>query len=152
MQKHLSDPLDCLIEWCENNSEIKDKYPLIINNAKDELKKLRKKAESSCEKKDKGQKIDEFFKLFPGGRVWTEERIEQKQAELKRIPFPEFKIMVDEYLAKHNLRQGQAIMNVLGDTYPEIYREITGTELDCFYDDEKLNKLLEYLEEKLQSK
>jgi len=151
MQKHLSDPLDCLIEWCENNSEIKDKYPLIINNAKDELKKLRKKAEFYCEKTDKGcyqksKKIDEEFKKF------IEKWIEQKQAELKRISFPEFKIMVDEYLAKHNLRQGQTIMNVLGDTYPEIYREITGTDLDCFYNDEKSNKLLEYLEEKLGGK
>ena len=151
MQKHLSDPLDCLIEWCENNSEIKEKYPLIINNAKDELKKLRKKAESCCEKKDKGciknqKKSSIFFKLF------TEEWIEQKQAELKRISFQEFKIMVDEYLAKNNLRQGQTIMNVLGDTYPEIYREITGTELDCFYDDEKSNKLLNYLEIKLSAK
>jgi hypothetical protein len=150
MQKHLSDPLDCLIEWCESNGEIKEKYPLIINNAKDELKKLRKKAESGscCKKTDshegrcqKSKKIDEFFRFF------IEERTEPK-----RISFSEFKIMVDEYLAKHNLRQGQTIMNVLGDTYPEIYRNITGTELDCFYDDEKANKLLNYLEIKLGAK
>ena len=149
MQKHLSDPLDCLIEWCENNSEIKDKYPLIINNAKDELRILRKKAEcceaSSCRKTDsvkscyqKLKKIDEFFRLFT--EEWTEP---------KKISFSDFKSMIDDYRAKHNLRYGQTIMNVLGDTYPEILREITGTELDCFYDDEKSNKLMEYLEKKL---
>jgi len=134
-QKHLSNSLDCLIEWCENNAEIKEKYPLIINNAKDELKRLRTAAEmkecskGSCCKKSK--KIDDFFKL-----------------ELNQ-PFQDLKNKAKETHHQSSLRYGQAIMNLLFSRHPEIYQEITGTELDCFYDDEKVENLLEYLEKRI---
>lgn len=123
-QKHLSDPLDCMIEWCESNDEIKEKYPLIVNNAKDELKRLREKVASN------ESKIGQFFKLD------TEER----------VSFQEFKNMVEINFVKHGQRYGQTTMNVLGEVRPERYREITGTNLDCFHDDKKTNYLLGYLE------
>ena len=146
-QKHLANPLDCLIEWCENNIEIKEKYPLIINNAKDELKRLRKLAEKStgsivgsCCKSDnsckKSKKVDDFFKLD------LEENLTK--------PFQEFKSKVEKMYCNHtDLRYGQAIMNVLWQTHPKIYQEITGTELDSFYIDEKSKSLLKYLEDKI---
>ena len=134
-QKHLSNPLDCLIEWCESNSEIKEKYPLIINNAKDELKRLREVAEPKvCSKGsfcNKSKKIDEFFKL-----------------DLNR-PLLDLKNKSKEIQRQTDLRYGQAVMNLLNQTRPEIYQEITGTELDCFYDDEKVENLLEYLDKRM---
>lgn len=131
-QKHLSNPLDCLIEWCENNAEIKEKYPLIINNAKDELKRLRKTTEPNGSCFNKSKKIDEFFKL-----------------NLNR-PLQDLKNKAKEIHYQTDLRYGQAVMNLLNQTHPEIYREVNGTELDCFYNDEKVENLLEYLEKRIQ--
>lgn len=45
------------------------------------------------------------------------------------------------------LRYGQAIMNRLHEIWPEKYNEVTGTELDCFYDDKKAADLLDHLAE-----
>ena len=46
------------------------------------------------------------------------------------------------------LREGQAFMNALSEVNPELYKQITGTEADCFYDDEKIptffNKLCDH--------
>lgn len=132
IQKHLSNPLDCLIEWCEKNAEIKEKYPLIINNAKDELKRLRMSTEPKESFCNKSKKIDEFFKL-----------------DLNR-PLQDLKNKAKEIHNQTDLRYGQAIMNLLNQTRPEIYQEINGTELDCFYNDEKVETLLEYLEKIIQ--
>jgi hypothetical protein len=132
IQKHLSNPLDCLIEWCENNAEIKEKYPLIINNAKDELKRLRLSTETKESFCNKSKKIDEFFKL-----------------DLNR-PLQDLKNKAKEIHHQTDLRYGQAIMNLLNQTRPEIYQEINGTELDCFYNDEKVETLLEYLEKRME--
>jgi hypothetical protein len=132
IQKHLSNPLDCLIEWCEKNAEIKEKYPLIINNAKDELKRLRMSTEPKESFCNKSKKIDEFFKL-----------------DLNR-PLQDLKNKAKEIHNQTDLRYGQAIMNLLNQTRPEIYQKINGTELDCFYNDEKVETLLEYLEKIMQ--
>jgi hypothetical protein len=46
------------------------------------------------------------------------------------------------------LREGQSLMNSLFDVNPILYKEITGSEFDCFYDDKKIsafwNKLAEH--------
>lgn len=40
---------------------------------------------------------------------------------------------------KHpEFRQGQALMVALSEINPELYKTITGTEADCFYDDKKI--------------
>ena len=45
------------------------------------------------------------------------------------------------------LREGQSIMNALFEVNPILYKEISGSEFDCFYDDTKIsafwNKLAE---------
>jgi uncharacterized protein YbdZ (MbtH family) len=37
-------------------------------------------------------------------------------------------------------------MNVLYQIWPDQYKKITGTDLDCFYDDGTAQSTLEYLE------
>ena len=44
------------------------------------------------------------------------------------------------------LRYGQSIMNCLSTAWPSKYETISGTNLDCFYDDSKSFALLAYLE------
>lgn len=41
---------------------------------------------------------------------------------------------------KLNLRKGQALMNALHHVDPTLYKEITNTDADCFYDDTKTAK------------
>lgn len=43
------------------------------------------------------------------------------------------------------LRPGQSYMNALNDINPDLYVEITGTDADCFYDDNKLIDFMRYL-------
>lgn len=51
--------------------------------------------------------------------------------------FDDFLNLVDDTYNKHSfeLRYGQTIMNVLYSISPDKYKELTGTQLDCFYDD-----------------
>ena len=42
-------------------------------------------------------------------------------------------------------RTGQALMNRLHEVSPELYTEVTHTEADCFYQDEKIPALLDYI-------
>jgi hypothetical protein len=44
------------------------------------------------------------------------------------------------------LRYGQSIMNCLSIVWPLKYETISGTDLDCYYDDDKAKILLNYLE------
>ena len=44
------------------------------------------------------------------------------------------------------LRYGQSIMTALATSWPLKYKEITGTDLDCYYEDDKAKTLLGYLE------
>ena len=44
------------------------------------------------------------------------------------------------------LRYGQSIMTGLATAWPSKYIEITGTDLDCYYEDDKAKTLLSYLE------
>lgn len=50
------------------------------------------------------------------------------------------------YDNEFELRHGQSIMNVLYKVRPDLYRKITQTDLDCFYDDGTVRFTLDYLE------
>lgn len=43
-------------------------------------------------------------------------------------------------------RYGQAIFNVAYKMYPNAVNKLRGTDLDCFYQDEKVDKFLNALE------
>lgn len=52
------------------------------------------------------------------------------------ISFLHFLKKVDDfYIQNDDLRYGQSLMNVLYDVWPEKYKEITNSEIDCFYDE-----------------
>jgi hypothetical protein len=54
-------------------------------------------------------------------------------------------IVMNEYirsLDSPHLRKGQALMNALYGHVPEFYRKVSGTDLDCFYDDSKFDACL----------
>lgn len=44
------------------------------------------------------------------------------------------------------IRYGQAIFNVTYKMYPNAVNKLRGTDLDCFYQDEKVDKFLNALE------
>lgn len=44
------------------------------------------------------------------------------------------------------IRYGQAIFNVAYKMYPNAVNKLRGTDLDCFYQDEKVDKFLNALE------
>ncbi len=51
-----------------------------------------------------------------------------------------------ENLSRENwLRKGQCFMNALSDYNFVAYKTTTGTDYDCFYDDKKIPKTIEYL-------
>ena len=43
------------------------------------------------------------------------------------------------------LRHGQAYMNALHYINKDLYNQITGTEADCFYDDNKIVNFIKFL-------
>ena len=43
------------------------------------------------------------------------------------------------------LRVGQVYMNALFDIRPDLYQRVTGTENDCFYNDDKIVNLIGFL-------
>jgi hypothetical protein len=49
------------------------------------------------------------------------------------------------YYANNKLRLGQSYMNALFDIDKDLYKEVTGTDFDCFYNDDKLIELIKYL-------
>lgn len=53
---------------------------------------------------------------------------------------------------KSKMRYGQSIMNMLHQILPGWYNRITGTDLDCFYDDGIVRFTLEYLEKEWDDK
>lgn len=69
-------------------------------------------------------------------------------SEINNIKFEQFLRLVDEEFWNHKpiLRYGQTVMNVLYEVWPEKYKEITGSDLDCFYDDSTVRSLLDHLE------
>lgn len=64
------------------------------------------------------------------------------------MTFEQFLSKVDSFYNENEfeIRYGQTIMNVLYKVWPEKYKEISGGDLDCFYDDGTVKFTLEYLE------
>ena len=48
--------------------------------------------------------------------------------------------------AANRWRYGQTLMNVLWDVWPEKYKEIHDSDLDCFYTNQNINLTLDKLE------
>jgi hypothetical protein len=63
------------------------------------------------------------------------------------ITFEQFLELVDKkyYENEFEVRHGQVLMNILYMSWPEKYKDIRGSEYDCFYDDGKVGILLEKL-------
>jgi hypothetical protein len=66
------------------------------------------------------------------------------------ISFKEFVKKVDttfsSYSYKQQLRYGQTIMNVLWEVWPEKYKEIQNSDIDCFYSNATIVDVLDKLE------
>jgi hypothetical protein len=43
------------------------------------------------------------------------------------------------------IRRGQVVMNALAEVWPAKYKEVSGSVLDCFYNDSAIGNLLEHL-------
>ena len=50
-----------------------------------------------------------------------------------------------EYYHTGHLRFGQSYMNALSEMNMYLYNEVTATEYDCFYSDDKIVKFIEFL-------
>jgi hypothetical protein len=67
---------------------------------------------------------------------------------MPKLTFEQFLNTVDKvyYENEFELRHGQTIMNVLYQIWPDQYKKITETDLDCYYDDGTVRFTLDYLE------
>jgi len=65
---------------------------------------------------------------------------------MKTITYSDFRNKVDNDLKRYNLRYGQTVMNTLSEVWPEKSKQLTSSEWDCFYNDNKAEILLNYLE------
>jgi hypothetical protein len=55
---------------------------------------------------------------------------------------------LNKYITEHKkMRKGQAVFNYTFSKYKELTEKIVGTDLDCFYDDNRINSFLTYIEE-----
>lgn len=43
------------------------------------------------------------------------------------------------------IRKGQALINIFSELYPDKAKEISGTEIDCFYVDDKIPEFKAYV-------
>ena len=78
----------------------------------------------------------------------TSVRFRRASIRLKRcfMTFKDFKGRIDKELNSQHLREGQIIMNHLSSVWSDKYKEIVNTDLDCFYDDNKSQLLMDHLE------
>lgn len=65
------------------------------------------------------------------------------------IDYDNFMKKVDVFYNEHQtkLRYGQTIMNILFTVAPNQYHKLVGTEYDCFYNDNNVEKTLQKLKE-----
>jgi len=74
------------------------------------------------------------------------------------VTFEQFLQKIDDTFLEHQAsrgkvaaanqwRYGQAVMNVLWDIWPEKYAEITGSDIDCFYDNGIIRFTLDKLDQ-----
>ena len=66
--------------------------------------------------------------------------------------FLEYQASRGKVSAANQWRYGQTVMNVLWDVWPEKYTQITGSDIDCFYDNGIIRLTLEKLEQDWESK
>jgi hypothetical protein len=62
------------------------------------------------------------------------------------VTYSDFRNKIDHDLKKYGLRYGQTVMNTLSEVWPDKHRELILTDLDCFYNDNKTDTTLSYLE------
>jgi hypothetical protein len=62
------------------------------------------------------------------------------------VTYSDFRNKIDHDLKKYCLRYGQTVMNTLSEVWPDKHRELISTDLDCFYNDNKADTTLGYLE------
>ena len=62
------------------------------------------------------------------------------------MTYSDFRNKIDHDIKRYGLRYGQTIMNCLSEVWPEKSRQLTSTDWDCFYDDNKAEAILDYLE------
>lgn len=64
------------------------------------------------------------------------------------MTFEQFLDKTDKFYYDHEfeLRHGQSVMNILYKVRPDLYKKITQTDLDCFYDDGIVRLTLDHLE------
>ena len=62
------------------------------------------------------------------------------------MTYSDFRNKIDQNLKQYGLRYGQTVMNTLSEVWPDKHKELTSTDLDCFYNDKKTDTLLSYLE------
>lgn len=76
-----------------------------------------------------------------------EEDADFREEVVPKMKFEEFVSKVDLLHSTHReLRRGQSLMVVLGEVWIEKYREITGTDDDCFYNDATVILTMDKLE------
>lgn len=62
------------------------------------------------------------------------------------MTYADFRNKIDHDLKRYGLRYGQTVMNALSEVWPDKHRELISTDLDCFYNDNKTDTTLSYLE------
>ena len=62
------------------------------------------------------------------------------------MTYADFRNKIDHDLKRYGLRYGQTVMNTLSEVWPDKHRELISTDLDCFYNDNKTDTTLRYLE------
>ena len=61
--------------------------------------------------------------------------------------FADFEKLIERTLHTNHLRYGQIVMNILHDVWPEKYKQLLGTNMDCFYyNDQDTSRVVAYLE------
>jgi hypothetical protein len=65
--------------------------------------------------------------------------------KMNQMVYNDFIKLVDQTSNQFNWRRGQSLMNVLHGVWPEKYQQITGTDRDCYYDDNKIKTTIELL-------
>ena len=62
------------------------------------------------------------------------------------MTYSDFRNKIDHDLKRYDLRYGQTVMNTLSEVWPDKHRELISTDLDCFYNENKTDTTLSYLE------
>lgn len=93
----------------------------------------------------------DFYSLFCGGVMFAIgmsllffRKPDQTNDSIRFVLFEKLKDKPQEW------RDGQAIMNYASELYPKEVEVLSGTNVDCFYDDQKIESFIEALEFELK--